>query len=287
MLKCLLSIALVVGSQGVLGQGIFDSITNQIMKSMSDPVPRKEDFVLHDSIATKLGLYVNIVCRVVLINGNTVEGFIDFGSGIPDGFYFENGEFSNWKAKPIYNFDFYFRKFTRQSEQEYTIFREYGYDDTVYVKSVKHLYYLNEQGKSRIGTEAKQQIIKSDGGLSLTISHDIKCEIHYKLKDSLVLYQELAPDTYIRESVGLRKIRVKISEIKSLEFLVEPDRQWLDIISKNRTEAEEINKEKNDKSEFHEKSNWFHVIVKDGSLMKHFQKCYDLALEASGEFPIH
>jgi len=287
MMKFILSIGVLLACNGVSGQSIFDKLADQIIKTMNDPVPRKANFILHDSITTNLGLNVYVVCRVILINGKIVEGFMDFGSGIPNCFYFENGEFSDWKAKPIYNFDFFFRKFTRQSAQEYTIFRESGYDDTVHIKNVRYLHYLDEHGNSRIGTEARQQIVKSEGGIILEISNDIKCEIRYNLKDSLTLYQELAPDTYIRESVGLKKIGVKITEIESLEFLVKPDQRWLDIISKNRADADEINNKKSDRSEYHEKSNWFHVIVKDIALRKHFQKCYDLALEATGEFPLH
>ncbi len=271
-----LSILFCGASNLLMGQDFVGILADQLINALTDSMRKNEEFVLHDSTTSKLGLDINAVCRVVLINGALVEGFVELTSdGCPNCFYLEDGKSTYWRFEQLFRVDFYLNKFTRQSDQNYTIFRTFGsLNDTIYITNVKGVFYLDWSSSSEIGTLEKTNIVTKDQVSYLEISNAIECKTRYELNDSLVIFQELAPDTYIRKHSGLNYVKVKFSEISSFEFVTKPDKKWLDIIDMNRIEAN---------TKGHGKSNWYHLIRRDLTLMKHVQKCID----ASGQFVVH
>ncbi len=270
-------------------QNIFDDIANKVIRHLQETETTDENFVRHDTTLNKLGLTINAVCKVVLLNGQQVDGFIELASeGEPNGFYFEDAESADWPFSEFMKLSLHFERFERQSEYDYLWFKDRRIlnwpvtKDTIRIAKTLNLRYMDWQGGSSYGTTEKKDIQISDKGLMLEFSRSSKQESHYILHDSLSIFQDLSPDTYIRKGF-CPALKVRISEIKSFQLVEKPEQKWLTIIAQNRAKSDQLFKA-DANSGFNQKSNWYHSIIKNTELTQFIQNSIDLASYKHGAF---
>ena len=188
---------------------------------------------------------IQAICKVTLKDGKIVEGIISFGSGgyeynyRPHGFCFvhDNGT----KQLILYNFSF--QKFTPEN---YGAFRD-GSAKLYYAQNVtshgnlQPTFEFNEKERTLIKTSLDKD--------------------EYKLLDEMIMYKKLPLSLYVGLSRNNEdeKIKVKISEIKSVEILEEPGKGWLDVIEIARKKRE-LDK---DAWEDYMEPVWYHEIITD------------------------
>lgn len=265
-------------------------MVDEVIDSFTDTTLNDKEFIHRDSSLNKLDLTINAVCRITLINGKVVEGLISLASGgSANGFYFRDAESKDWPFSPVLKLSLYLEKFERLSSSNYNWYKDRRIvnwrvtKDTIHIENVHSLSYLHWGGNSRIGTTEKLSIRESNDGSILEISNTAKNKVKYELRDSLTVFQELMPDTYLREGFHLPVIKVRVSEIASFQLLDKPGQKWLAKIQKNRAQS---NNEfmASGKAGFNQKSNWYHLIIRNTALTKYIQDSLDLEADACGGF---
>jgi len=163
---------------------------------------------------------IQAVCKVTLKDGKEVEGFVTFGSGgfeykyRPHGFCIveENGLTHLLK----YNF-----RFTFSQVYNYDSYRK-GEAKLFYVQNISERY--TNQPVSSFNEEQKE----------LTVTKkDVE---KFKLLEEMVLYTKLPLDLFVGYASDKEngKIKIKVANIKSVEFLKQPSEAFLKMIEEAR-----------------------------------------------------
>ncbi|MBS1542088.1 MAG: hypothetical protein JST14_00505 [Bacteroidetes bacterium] len=261
-----------------LCQDIIEDLTNLVFKHLSDSTEGSIEFALKDSVINKLEPIIYAVCRIKQTNGQQIEGILPLAEGSVNGLYFEGGKSDNWQFEPFYHLELYTVKLMRSGDG-YTIYRNRGYNDTIRYHNVEKLYFMANQGSSRIGSTLKENATLTRNGRLIEFTNQSKNTVKYFMKDTLEIYQTLAPDTYIRKQV-VKSIKVRITDIASLEFLPHPPKRWMELIKENRIATKSADK----KWRVDSYSNWYHVVVADKRLKEIINNFLKMDTERSGWF---
>ncbi|GGZ76231.1 hypothetical protein [Algibacter mikhailovii] len=202
---------------------------------------------------------IQAVCKVILNNGKTIEGFITFGTGgyeykyRPHGFCFEqdNGR----KQLILYNF-----KFNLSNLDAYASHRN-GTSKLLYVENVSKRDY--PKNKTEFEEESK----------TLTIT---KTDVEkYILLDEMVIYKKIPTDLYLayKENNESEKVTIKMNEIKSIELLKSPSKNSLEMIKKAR-ERQSKSEEEDGYWVDYLAPVWYHEIINNQERIDYLSKFF-------------
>jgi len=149
---------------------------------------------------------IQAVCKITLISGESIEGFIVLGHGgyygiWTNGFYFEQGE--NYKH-PIL-FSLVFKSIERTEPKTYSV--NTGIEGGLRFTRNLKFYYMEWEQTPSVYESKKVNFISNDSSTYLTVSTNL--EKKYKLLDTLSLYLELPKSTYLnsKEKVKIKKLQ--------------------------------------------------------------------------------
>ncbi len=210
---------------------------------------------------------IQAVCRATLANGQTVDGFITLGYGGYDGFWM-NGIFidcgDNYKHVIPYTLDF--RILIKKSNSEYTLVINSNTSNFGNVKGVYALQWIDNPSPYNSKTTRFEE-----NKTGKFFYQKTQLEKKYKILDSLTLYQELSSSTYLDSNEKLKSIKLKFSEIASLDLLENPGDKWIEEINRKTDKAHEIYNTEESSGDFLEAA-WYHDIVSQKLLLENYQK---------------
>lgn len=201
---------------------------------------------------------IQAVCKVILKDGKTIEGFITFGTGGYEykyrthGFCFEHD--NGTKQLILYNF-----KFNLSNLDSYASYRN-GTAKLCYVENISVRYL--EQSKTEFDEEEN----------TLTIT---KTDIEkYRLLEQMPIYTKLPLDLFVGycsdEQNG--KTTIDINQIKSVELLKKPNKTSLDIIENARKGQSESEKE--EEWVDYQPPIWYHEIITNQEKIEYLSKFF-------------
>jgi len=202
---------------------------------------------------------IQAVCKVILNDGKTIEGFITFGTGgyeykyRPHGFCFVHDD--GRKQLILYNF-----KFNLSNPDSYASHRK-GTSKLCYVENISQRYY--QQPKTEFDEKEK----------TLTIT---KTDVEkYKLSEEMIMYNKLPLDLFVGYSSDNEngKITIAVNKIKSIELLKKPSQKSLEIIDKAR-KRQGMSEEKDGYWVDYQPPVWYHEVITDKEKVEYLSQFF-------------
>lgn len=196
-----------------------------------------------DSSSIDLGIPpIQAVCKVTLKNGKTIEGFVVFAQGGYEHKYRYNGFcYTNGNRNPqLKLYDFHFRLSNLNNSSSNS--------------SISSLHYV-ENISDRNSYPFVEKFDKETQVITKTYT-DIQ---KYKLLDHMPLYTSIPLALYLGDDEG--KLLIDVSTLRSVELVIEPSVQALQIIENARKKQQQ-----SDAEEYWVDYNppvWYHEILKN------------------------
>lgn len=201
---------------------------------------------------------IQAVCKVTLLDGNTIEGFITFGSGgaeytyRPHGFCFAHA--NGTKQLILYNLNF-----SSFNPNKFGSYRD-GTSKLYYVEHISDRNY--EQLKTDY--DEKSKTLKVTKTATKT----------YRLSEEMTIYKKLPDDLYVGYSSDEfnGKMKIPMAQIMSVELLNQPSQKSLNIIETARKNQRD--REKTEEWVDYQPPVWYHEIITDKETIDYLSKFF-------------
>ncbi|WP_394776876.1 hypothetical protein [Flavobacterium sp.] len=199
--------------------------------------------------------WIQAVCRITLTNGKTIDGFIKLAIG-GNGIWINGFNVEELKVQPrqdqqiFFDLDFRSIHFTDSTIECSTI-----------DKSNKPIIKVSEDRQIKL-FEWIEDFYKNKEDSIVNINNN---ELHYRLKDSLIIYYDLTLQSFLDTMDILQNSKnrigysiVGINQIRQFELIINPDKIWLDKIEKAKNN---FHKYDNSVTGDWQPAAWFHEFV--------------------------
>jgi len=214
-------------------------------------------FVLLNVVKADLGApTIQAICKVTLNDNKIVEGVISFGKGGYDYNYRPSG-FCFIHSENVYQLNLFSFSFVKFTPNNYGAYRD-GKSKLFYAENQNIQSYPNSTFEFK---ESERMLTKST-----------EMKEGYKLQDNMVLYMTIPLHLYV--GIDSEKQMINVENIKSVELLRTPSKEWISKIDSARKKL--IEEQKKDEWMDYMEPVWYHEIINDEKQVTYLKQFFNL-----------